>query len=303
MARLKPAKTVSGDHQPPLCSKTFHGSPVPRPKPKLLFLAFGWAAFLPSPFSVFLPFPKRDHQPLFTLFPPAVHLHLTKSHNHRKASPTSRAMLSLLLAPRTLLSAAFPLLSMCFLRGNCVHFLSRPREKTGTALDTKSGSARAQLCHLVYITSPLHTSVSSSVRWGGCHQPQKTNSDKSESTPLRAWQAPSGHCDHPPRGLGGRQDTGSAPPPHNPPCSLTGQGRLLRTGRASRVVAGCAEAEEVQAVARSSYSQGQGPLLPTNTSTTPPEPSPLYSVEERGQTHAHTHPAQLPSPHQLSEPP
>lgn len=78
MARLKPAKTVSGDHQPPLCSKTFHGFPVPRPNPKLLFLAFGWAAFLPSPFSMFLPFPKRDHQPLFTLFPPPVHLHLTK---------------------------------------------------------------------------------------------------------------------------------------------------------------------------------------------------------------------------------
>lgn len=45
-------------------------------------------------------------------------------------------------------------------------FLISPREKTGTALDTNSGSARAQLCHLVYVTSPLHTSVSSSVRWG-----------------------------------------------------------------------------------------------------------------------------------------
>lgn len=50
-------------------------------------------------------------------------------------------------------------------RGNCVHFLSLPREKTGTALDTNSGSARAQLCHLAYVTSPLYTSVSSSVRW------------------------------------------------------------------------------------------------------------------------------------------
>lgn len=61
--------------------------------------------------------------------------------------------------------------------------------------------------------------------------------------------------------------------PHIPLYSLTGEGRLLTTGRASREVAGCAEAEEVQAVSRSSHLGGRGP--------------------------AHTHAAQLP---QLSSP-
>lgn len=99
----------------------------------------------------------------------------------------------------------------------------------------------------------------------------------------------------PPTGLGGQsggwgQDTDSAPPPHIPLYSLTGKGRLLTTGRASREVAGCAEAEEVQAVTRSSHSRGQGPFQ----NHTPHRPSPfLLRVStpwEKRLVSAHTHP-------------
>lgn len=84
-----------------------------------------------APFLCFCHSPNMN-QPWLTLFPPPVHLHLTKSHNHRKASPTSRDVLSLLLAPHTLLSTALPLLSMYFLREATVYisYLS-PERKLG----------------------------------------------------------------------------------------------------------------------------------------------------------------------------
>lgn len=60
-------------------------------------------------------------------------------------------------------------------------------------------------------------------------------------------------------------------------------------------MAGCAEAEEVQAAARSSHSQGQGPLGPTLSSPAHfLSGSPL--AEERGGAHAQTHPAPLHHP-------
>lgn len=115
----------------------------------------------------------------------------------------------------------------------------------------------------------------------------------------------------PPTGLGGQsggwgQDTDSAPPPHISLYSLTGKGRLLTTGRASREVAGCAEAEEVQAVTRSSHSRGQGPFQ----NHTPHRPSPfLLRVSTRWEKrdscqHTHT-PCSTPPTllTRLSEPP
>lgn len=47
-ARMNPVNTVKGHYEPPLCSITFHGSPVPLNKPKLLFLAS--KALLPKSF-------------------------------------------------------------------------------------------------------------------------------------------------------------------------------------------------------------------------------------------------------------
>lgn len=119
---------------------------------------------------------------------------------------------------------------------------------------------------------------------GSCHPPQRINSDQ--------VKAP---CSGPGRypGVGGTGHWLSSSP-RIPLCSLMGQGKLLRTGRASREVAGCAEAEEVQAVARSSHSQGRGPSQQPQPPSLATQSTPLTLGKGRG---ACTTPsAQLPSP-------
>lgn len=140
-----------------------------------------------------------------------------------------------------------------------------------------------------YFTS-LHLSVLTC--WiQSCHPLQRINSDQ--------VKAPSSGLGRYP-GVGGSGHWLSSSP-HIPLCFLMGQGKLLRTGRASREVAGCAEAEEVQAVARSSHSQGRGPSQQPQPPSLATQSTPL--TLEKGTGACTTHFAQLPFPHQLSEPP
>lgn len=133
-AKMNPVNTVKGHYEPPLCSITFHNSPVPLNKPKLLFLAS--EALLPkSFFYVFtISFPKYGHQPWSTLYTPPPHtipLHLTKSYSPRKSFPSGSLFPPAGMGPHMLLLAALPEFSMCFPRkGNYVH-LSDPETKLG----------------------------------------------------------------------------------------------------------------------------------------------------------------------------
>lgn len=165
-ATMNPANTVSGDHEPLLFSKTVLGSPVPKESPN----CFSWPSrpSFPGPFSIFSPFPKHDQGVLSILFPPPSPfppdevLQSQEGTYLWKPPPTT----GISKCPHRLLGAASPFFTMRFLnRGNSVPFLPSPREKTGADLATNAGSARVQLCHLGHVTSPLYTSVFSSVRW------------------------------------------------------------------------------------------------------------------------------------------
>lgn len=125
-----------------------------------------------------------------------------------------------------------------------------------------------------YFTSPQLSALLTC--WmGSCHPPQRINSDQVKAPSSGRGRYP---------GVGGKGHWLSSSP-HIPLCSLMGQGKLLRTGRASREVAGCAEAEEVQAVARSSHSQGRGPSQQPQPPSLATQSTPLTFLK-RGQAHA-----------------
>ena len=88
-ARMNPVNTVKCQYEPPLCSITFHGSPVSLNKPKLLFLAS--EALLPKSFFYVSPFHSPNTAtslgPHCTPTQSPIPLHLTKSYSPRRSFP------------------------------------------------------------------------------------------------------------------------------------------------------------------------------------------------------------------------